>query len=228
MPTKKTTSKPGKKIAKRASATVAPLTEHDKEFVLRFLDAQIEARREGRLPVCFENMAEPGAPISLERPAGMDEMLWRAQLAATTGMTSGAAQIAIVTRLSTIGSPQNPDTVAELNKNLAILREIGPRDGLEGLIAAQMVAVHSAAKVNLCRAMNPEQSIENSNHATGNAVRLLRLFAVQMETLARYRGKGPSEQVVRVEHVNVHAGGQAVVGNVTTAVPGVGGENSNA
>ena len=35
-----------------------------------------------------------------------------------------------------------------------------------------------------------------------------------METLDKHRGKG--QQKVTVEHVHVEAGGQAVVGNVTT------------
>jgi len=36
---------------------------------------------------------------------------------------------------------------------------------------------------------------------------------MQVEALQRYRGKG--QQKVTVEHVHVHAGGQAIVGAVT-------------
>jgi hypothetical protein len=50
--------------------------------------------------------------------------------------------------------------------------------------------------------------------------KLARTFAVQVETLKRYRSGG--EQTVRVEHVNVNAGGQAIVGNVSSS--GVGGK----
>jgi hypothetical protein len=49
-------------------------------------------------------------------------------------------------------------------------------------------------------------------------VKLLRTFTAQIEALQRHRGKG--EQKVTVEHVHVHAGGQAIVGAVT---PGGGG-----
>jgi len=45
------------------------------------------------------------------------------------------------------------------------------------------------------------------------ANKLLRTFNTQVETLKRYRSKG--EQKVMVEHVHVHQGGQAIVGNVT-------------
>ena len=42
----------------------------------------------------------------------------------------------------------------------------------------------------------------------------MRTFATQMETLKRYRTGG--QQTVKVEHVHVHEGGQAIVGNVET------------
>ena len=49
--------------------------------------------------------------------------------------------------------------------------------------------------------------------SNGNlAIKLLRTFTTQLEALQRYRGKG--QQKVTVEHVNVNAGGQAIVGTV--------------
>jgi len=45
-------------------------------------------------------------------------------------------------------------------------------------------------------------------------------MASSLDTLKRYRSKG--QQVVRVEHVTVNEGGQAIVGNVET-----GGRGSN-
>ena len=50
--------------------------------------------------------------------------------------------------------------------------------------------------------------------ASGNlAVKLLRTYTAQVEALAKLRRGG--EQTVRVEHVHVHSGGQAIVGSVT-------------
>jgi hypothetical protein len=43
--------------------------------------------------------------------------------------------------------------------------------------------------------------------------RLARTFAVQVEALKRYRSGGA--QTIRVEHVTVNEGGQAIVGTVT-------------
>jgi hypothetical protein len=44
------------------------------------------------------------------------------------------------------------------------------------------------------------------------AARLMRAFATQVEVLRRLRNGG--QQFVRVEHVHVNDGGQAVIGNV--------------
>lgn len=44
------------------------------------------------------------------------------------------------------------------------------------------------------------------------AARLMRAYATQVETLRRLRNGG--SQVVRVEHVHVNDGGQALIGNV--------------
>jgi hypothetical protein len=45
------------------------------------------------------------------------------------------------------------------------------------------------------------------------AAKLTKANATQVEALKKYRSKG--EQKVVVEHVHVHAGGQAIVGQVT-------------
>ena len=46
------------------------------------------------------------------------------------------------------------------------------------------------------------------------AARLLRAYATQVEALRRLRNGG--SQTVRVEHVHVNEGGQAVIGNVNS------------
>jgi hypothetical protein len=53
------------------------------------------------------------------------------------------------------------------------------------------------------------------------AARLLRAYSAQVETLRRLRQGG--DQYVRVEHVHVNDGGQAVIGNVKTTGSGAAG-----
>jgi len=47
----------------------------------------------------------------------------------------------------------------------------------------------------------------------GLAAKVMRTFTAQLEALGRLRGEG-TKQVVRVEHVHVETGGQAIVGIV--------------
>ena len=95
---------------------------------------------------------------------------------------------------------------------------IAPRDEFEGMIAAQLIAAHNAAMECYRRAMIGEQTFEGRRENLSQANKLSRTYATLLEALNRHRGKG--QQKVTVEHVHVHAGGQAVVGMVET--PGAG------
>ena len=89
---------------------------------------------------------------------------------------------------------------------------IGPRDELEGMMAAQLIAAHNAAMEGYRRAMIPGQTFEGRQEALNQANKLSRTWATLLDALNKHRGKG--QQKVTVEHVHVHAGGQAVVGVV--------------
>ena len=95
---------------------------------------------------------------------------------------------------------------------VAALVGIGPRDELEGMIAAQLIAAHSAAMECYRRAMLGDQTFEGWRENLNQANKLSRSYAVLLEALNRHRGKG--QQKVTVEHVHVHSGGQAIVGAV--------------
>ena len=95
---------------------------------------------------------------------------------------------------------------------LAALAGIGPRDELEGMMAAQLIAAHNAAMECYRRAMIGEQTFEGRRENLNQANKLSRTWAMLLDALNKHRGKG--HQKVTVEHVHVHAGGQAVVGNV--------------
>src|SRR6266516_3590533 len=90
---------------------------------------------------------------------------------------------------------------------------IAPKDELEGMMAAQLIAAHNAAMECYRRAMLGEQTFEGRRENLAQANKLSRTFATLLEALNRHRGKG--QQKVTVEHVHVHSGGQAVVGMVT-------------
>ena len=111
--------------------------------------------------------------------------------------------------------PEGTDNTAldkRISSTLVAMMGIAPVDEIEGMLAAQMVAVHNAAMECLRRAMISGQTYEGRDQNLKHAAKFTRTFTAQMEALNRYRGKG--QQKMTVEHVHVHEGGQAIVGNV--------------
>lgn len=103
------------------------------------------------------------------------------------------------------------ESVAEVNAGLAIVEAIAPQDELEAALAVQMAGNHALTMEMLGRAKTSQNT--DTMQIYGNlAVKLQRTFTAQVEALARLRGKG--QQTVRVEHVTVAPGGQAIVGDV--------------
>jgi hypothetical protein len=112
------------------------------------------------------------------------------------------------------GGQEDPDT--KTIRDSATLRrvsDIGARDVVEAMLAAQMVATHEAAMECFRRAALGEQTFAGREMGLKYGDRLVRSCAGLVDALNRHRGKG--KQVIRVEHVTVEAGGQAIVGAVT-------------
>src|ERR1700720_3763401 len=103
----------------------------------------------------------------------------------------------------------------QLNFMLAMVTGIEPRDQLEAMLAAQMAAVHNAT-MTFARRLNNVDNIPPQDSAERACNKLASTFAYQLEALKRYRSAG--NQTVRVEHVTVNEGGQAIVGNVAHGV----------
>jgi len=103
----------------------------------------------------------------------------------------------------------------------AALVGINPKDELEGMLATQIIANHIltmkfAGKLFRADNFNQQEVIEKVY------TKLARTMPAQMEALHRKRHGG--KQKVKVEHVHVYQGGQAIVGNVETG-GGVGSRN---
>ena len=109
--------------------------------------------------------------------------------------------------------PDSAELTQQVEATRAAMMGMKPRDALEGMLIGQLIASHNAAMECCRRAMIPEQTFEGQREALNQANKLSRTYALLTEALDRHRGKG--QQHIRVEHVNVHAGGQAIVGAVT-------------
>ena len=94
-----------------------------------------------------------------------------------------------------------------------------PRDELESALVIQMACTHSAAMAVLSRLGGAAGGDRSVVAMASAAARLLRAYATQVEALRRLRNGG--SQTVRIEHVHVNEGGQAVIGNVNS-IPGSG------
>ena len=122
-------------------------------------------------------------------------------------------------KLNEIGSllwHHEGESVAEMQARLVraveLYESLVPADGAEGMLALQMVGTHDAALECLRRAALSNQSFAGRDMALKHAHKLMTLYTQQLAALNKHRGKG--QQKVTVEHVNVEAGGQAIVGNV--------------
>jgi phosphatidate phosphatase PAH1 len=93
-----------------------------------------------------------------------------------------------------------------------LYESLEPADGSEGMLAMQMVGTHDAALECLRRAALSNQTFAGRDMSLKHAHKLMTLYTQQLAALNKHRGKG--QQKVTVEHVNVQAGGQAIVGNV--------------
>ena len=169
------------------------------------------AKREPRFAMKVLQQGE--GEISVSKPHS-DTAGWSARLHDTFGTTSDAfVQESYTLMTKAMRAAGSTLSESATNAALATLSGLGPTNEIEAMLAMQMVATNSLA-MNLigtaARVDNPEIVLASG----ALAAKLLRAFAMQADTLSRMRRGG--EQTVRVEHVHVHAGGQAIVGNVAT------------
>jgi hypothetical protein len=91
------------------------------------------------------------------------------------------------------------------------LLALGAHEGLQSMLVAQMLSIHdlqqrTATYAIICDSLESKQSYINL------VVKLTNCFTQQANMLAKLQGVGG--QKIIVEHVEVHQGGQAVVGNI--------------
>jgi hypothetical protein len=104
---------------------------------------------------------------------------------------------------------------------ISVVNDIGARDAVERMLAVQMAATH-VALIRAGRGMALASQLPQLAAHSPNFNKLARTFTAQMEALRKHRNGG--QQKVRVEHVHVHSGGQAIVGEVHHGGRGAGDE----
>lgn len=116
--------------------------------------------------------------------------------------------------LSQLGNAVSRTTAIQepsLQFAVSVVKSIGPKNELEAMLASQMAAVHICA-LDSSRRFLCADTLPRKDSAERAMTKMTRTFAMQLETLKRYRAK--AQQVVRVERVSVQDGGQAIIGPV--------------
>jgi hypothetical protein len=145
-------------------------------------------------------------------PDHVDQALGQILLMESLGTSEPDFLDGFIGQLANVGSQGSVVEERGLNFMLAIVKGVEPKDQVEAMLAAQMAAVHMST-MTFARRLAHVENIPQQDSAERAFNKLARTFAAQVEALKRYRSGG--EQTVRVEHVTVNEGGQAIVGNVS-------------
>ncbi len=185
-------------------------------------DRMTQKPNNSRTPVAGQRVRPSPVRVKLGRvnaslakvypPDGENEIWWQ-RLNKALGTTSSDFVNAALFQLQGVArSPFGRISEIKLNAALAMIEAAAPKDEIEGALAVQMACTHISAMAVLAK-MEIGFASERRISAFGSAAaRLLRAYATQVEVLRRLRQGG--HQYVRVEHVHVNEGGQAIVGNV--------------
>lgn len=210
-------------MPKRKSETLPEVIDGQKEPGPRnraAIDRAVASNKERPIRVNVGIIREADNTMSIS-PTHSDTEGFALMLKEAFGTVSdsftGTSMVALEWMTRQRGVGQANDTTS-LNAGLAMMGAIEPQDELEAALAMQMVGCHSLSVEMLARARQ-ESRVDLTAQYANLAVKLQRTFTAQIEALARLRGG--ANQSVRVEHVHVHPGGQAIVGNVEA--PGGGG-----
>src|SRR5439155_10077602 len=96
-----------------------------------------------------------------------------------------------------------------VNASLAFVEGAKPQGEVECALVMQMACTHTAAMSVLGTFAGAQGYGRDVPWKASAAARLMRAYATQVEALRRLRNGG--SQVVRVEHVHVNRGGQALI-----------------
>lgn len=106
---------------------------------------------------------------------------------------------------------ENFDMDKAKQKSSDAIVSLDANGGLQSMLAAQMLSIHELQQKTMTYA-HAIDDLELKKYYTNSAVKLSNCFVQQANILAKLQGVGG--QKIIVERVDVHQGGQAVVGNI--------------
>jgi hypothetical protein len=163
-------------------------------------------------PVRVKVWDASGRVAKVHPPDGESDIWWERLNKALGTKSSDFVNASLFQIQAAARSPFGGISELSMNAALAMIDAAAPKDEIEGALAVQMACTHTTAMAVLAKldvAFATEQRVASFGSA---AARLMRAYATQVEVLRRLRHGG--HQYVRVEHVHINEGGQAVIANV--------------
>jgi hypothetical protein len=198
-----------------ASVTGEGVCNDEEGLMTKKTNASLMTGAVPRNPPVRVKLRRVSASLSKTYPPDGQDKIWWARLKKALGTTSSDFVNASLIQLQT-AAQLHCGGISELavNAALATIEAVAPQNEIEASIAVQMACTHAAAMSVLARFGGGGGSERRVAALASAAGRLLKAYSIQVETLRRLRHGG--DQYVRVEHVHVGDGGQAIVGNVKT------------
>lgn len=151
-------------------------------------------------------------------PPDGDAKRWWDRLKASLGTTSSDFVNATLVQIQNASrTPSGGISEMSVNAVLAFIEAAEPKNEIEAALAIQMACTHAVAMAVLSRAGGACGGDRHVTQMAAAASRLLRAFAMQVEALRRVRNG--SSQYMRIEHVHLEPGAQAIIGNLASRDP---------
>lgn len=144
-------------------------------------------------------------------PAGEAKQWWDRLKAAMGTASSEFVNATLFQLQSAARLPTSGVSEIAVNAALSMIETAKPEGEIEAALIIQMACTHAAAMAVLFRIGGAHGGDRHVAIMAAAASRLLRAFAIQVETLRRLRAGG--SQYMRVEHIHIGSNSQAVIGN---------------
>ena len=105
------------------------------------------------------------------------------------------------------------DKATQISQNALVA--LDAKDSLQSMLAAQILSIHELQQKSMVYA-HAADDLELKKYFTNATIKLANCFVQQANMLAKLQGVGV--QKIIVERVDVHQGGQAIVGNIQGGV----------
>jgi hypothetical protein len=199
------------------AAVPRPVILQDRDHAMKKTNNPLTSatKQPGRRPVRVR-LRRINANLAKAYPPDGENRVWWTRLKQALGTRSSDFVDASLYQLQAAAQmPCGGISEMALNAALAMIETAAPRDEMEAALAIQMACTHAATMSVLARFGGGHGSERRVAALGSAAARLLRAYSAQVEVFRRLRHGG--QQLVRVEHVHINGGGQAIIGNVNSS-----------